>query len=68
MLTQYCLGDVQAVMELYDVMTCGGTRGTWGAPDAVAEQVREIEDSDMSPGLKALALVQVLDNAGRIPR
>lgn len=68
LLRDYCAADVAMVCELYSVMTCGGTRGTYGTPDEVAAKVREIEESHLSDGLKAMAIVKVLDNAGRIPR
>jgi len=68
LLLDYCAADVAMVCELYSVMTCGGTRGTYGTPDEVGAKVREIEESHLSDGLKAMAIVKVLDNAGRIPR
>lgn len=68
LIAQYCMADVEMVEALYDVMTFGGTRGTYDTSDAVAEQVTEIENSGLSPAQKALALVSVLDAAGRIPR
>lgn len=66
---EYCSADVRAVDELYQVMTMGGAWGTYDVRSDVAEQVAEIEGSpELTEGARAIAVYQVLDAAGLIPR
>lgn len=65
----HCCEDLAKSRALYHVMTGGDTWGTYDSHSEVAEQVTEIERSDdLSDGARALALVNVLDRAGLIPR
>jgi len=68
MIQQYCMCDVRNNRKLFDRMTCGNTWGTYTRDAELAEQVRAIESGPETEGQKALALVKLLDNAGRIPR
>jgi len=65
---EYSALDVQTTERLYMLMTCDGMWGTFDAHHAVAEQIAEIKGSEISESAKALAIVDVLDRAGLIPR
>lgn len=64
----YCMSDVLVVRGLFDKLTCRGRYGLGGRLEEIAEQVAEIEDSDLSEGRKAMAILAVLDRAGMVPR
>ena len=63
----HCANDVLAARELYLVMTSNDTWGTWDLTDAVASQIREIDESGHPESTRALAKIRVLENAGLIP-
>lgn len=65
---EYCMEDVIGVIALYERMTFCGTWGTYDTRDSVAEQIRVIEQSDLSEAVKALAKYEVIDKAGLVPR
>jgi hypothetical protein len=68
LLLDYCGSDVDGTWELYQVMTHHGGWGTWGVDDSVRSMILEIRASDMTAEQKALAIFNIMETAGRIPR
>ena len=66
-LQEYCACDIDQTEDVFLRQTC---RGAYPAEwrDAVAEQVRAIEESEGTEAQKAVGLVSVLGAAGLIPR
>jgi len=65
---EYCTADVEATYELYQALTSHGFYSPWGVQSEAAEAVAEIEASELGADAKRLAIYNVLDAAGLIPR
>ncbi|MEN6536473.1 MAG: hypothetical protein ABFD89_22650 [Bryobacteraceae bacterium] len=69
LICDYCAKDVEVERELYNRLTCNGTWGTYGVEDdELAEEIAKLRASGLSESAKALAIMSVLEGAGRIPR
>jgi len=66
---EYCAEDVITELKLYGAMTFDFTWGTYGVGSEAAERVSEIErDETLTDTQKALAVYDVMNRAGLIPR
>jgi hypothetical protein len=66
---EYCQVDVHQDDRLYQAQTFAGTWGTYDENSGLAERITAVERSeDLSPPQKALAILSLLDRAGRVPR
>lgn len=67
-LREYCLSDVGATLQLYEVQTAGATWGTFGIDDLLYARCREIWAGPGEDTAKRLTVFSLLDQHGRIPR
>jgi hypothetical protein len=68
LIVDYCLADVEIERALYMAMTAGDTWGTYGLDDDVAGRIEELRAEPMSEGTRAIAILNVLEQAGIVPR
>ena len=67
LIEDYCRSDTEPTLKLYNTLTFHGNWGTYGDKAELREQIAEIEDSsDLSPGQKAIAQMQLVRSAGII--
>lgn len=67
LLVSYCFADVDAELNLYLAMTGGDAYGTYDDRESVAGAIREVRESELSEGAKAVAIVNIMEGAGLVP-
>jgi hypothetical protein len=68
LILDYCRQDVVIEEALYLVQTDCDTYSTYDTREEIRQQVAEIQDSNLRPGEKAMAIQHLLESAGIIPR
>ena len=68
LILEYCRQDVVVEEALYLAQTDCDTYGTYDTRAEVHQQIAEIQESTLRPGEKAMAIQQLLESAGYIPR
>lgn len=68
LILEYCDADVDTEHRLYMAMTGNDKWGTFDRRSALAEQIDELKQSELSEGARAIAILSILEGAGLVPR